>query len=429
MPTETIGMTYRYNPFAAAYPSDRGPLGKIFMPVFDPRTYVRAGHMLLMFPLGIAYFVFFVTTLAVGGSMIWTLVGPIVLLATLFISRWLGDLEAYTAGYVNGSNIRRPPFRLEGVSGFRSQVKVRLVDPTTWTGLLYLIIQFPLGIAAFVGLIVVYVFVGAALLSPLWVFLVGDGTFWDFGVRVELFGDWVISLNEYPGSLMPIPFGVLGLVAASHLVLAFSSLHGWWAKMMLGSRSNRVSSRPAPTPPGDDPPRPSTAAEPTGLEAGAIAAVQSGATSPPESTSNEDGESSADKKTELESPKTAAQASSNPEIKSVDQPYLKPVPNPAELSTTPEVVPAAPDLTPILELTSREQEVFMLMAHGDTNADIAEELFISEGTVKTHVKRVLSKLYMRDRTQVVVFAYEKGLVVPGAANVDQSSIGNRSYGG
>jgi len=44
----------------------------------------------------------------------------------------------------------------------------------------------------------------------------------------------------------------------------------------------------------------------------------------------------------------------------------------------------------------------MLMAHGDMNADIAEELFISEGTVKTHVKRVLSKLYMLDRTQVVV---------------------------
>ena len=43
---------------------------------------------------------------------------------------------------------------------------------------------------------------------------------------------------------------------------------------------------------------------------------------------------------------------------------------------------ATPDLTPIAELTAREQEVFMLMAHGDTNADITEELFISEGTVK-----------------------------------------------
>jgi len=72
-------MTYKYNPFAAAYPSDRGPIGKILQPVIDYRTYLRAGHMALMFPLGIAYFVFFVTTLAVGGSMIWTLVGPIVL--------------------------------------------------------------------------------------------------------------------------------------------------------------------------------------------------------------------------------------------------------------------------------------------------------------------------------------------------------------
>jgi DNA-binding NarL/FixJ family response regulator len=54
----------------------------------------------------------------------------------------------------------------------------------------------------------------------------------------------------------------------------------------------------------------------------------------------------------------------------------------------------------------------MLIAHGDTNADIAEELFISEGTVKTHVKRVFSKLDMRDRSQVVVFAYEQRLVFP-----------------
>lgn len=72
----------------------------------------------------------------------------------------------------------------------------------------------------------------------------------------------------------------------------------------------------------------------------------------------------------------------------------------------------------------------MLMAHGDTNADIAEELFISEGTVKTHVKRVLAKLYMRDRTQVVVFAYEKQLVIPGSAAASgDAQFENRSFGG
>ena len=68
--TETIDMTYKYNLFAAAYPSDGGPISKIFQAVVDFRTYMRAGHMALMFPLGIAYFVLFVTTLAVGGPMI-----------------------------------------------------------------------------------------------------------------------------------------------------------------------------------------------------------------------------------------------------------------------------------------------------------------------------------------------------------------------
>ncbi len=91
------------------------------------------------------------------------------------------------------------------------------------------------------------------------------------------------------------------------------------------------------------------------------------------------------------------------------------MPNPSEIQPR-----TSPNTAAIKELTAREQEVFMLMAHGDKNADIAEELFISEGTVKTHVKRVLSKLYMRDRTQIVVFAYEHGLVVPQSGSADSS---------
>jgi DNA-binding NarL/FixJ family response regulator len=66
------------------------------------------------------------------------------------------------------------------------------------------------------------------------------------------------------------------------------------------------------------------------------------------------------------------------------------------------------------ELTAREIELLTLIAGGSTNAEIAERLVISPLTVKSHVSRILTKMSARDRTQLVVMAYESGLVVPGA---------------
>lgn len=66
----------------------------------------------------------------------------------------------------------------------------------------------------------------------------------------------------------------------------------------------------------------------------------------------------------------------------------------------------------VASLTGREHEVFVLIANGLSNPEIATQLFVSEATVKTHVGHILAKLNARDRVQVVVIAYETGIVSP-----------------
>ena len=305
--------------------------------------------MLLMLPLGIGYFVFLAVSLTLGAAMIWSVVGPVVLLACLFISRWLGDLEAVSTGYVNGVAIRRPPSRLDGVTNLRSQVQVRLVDPTTWTGLVYLATQWPIGVVAFAGIVV------AGAVSVAFMFAPAIVAFTDQPLEVVWPADGMATF-ETPLEALPLtPVGILGFVLTTHLILVFSSLHCWWARLMLGSRSMRISGGPQP-------------AQDGGGEPGTVTAS---------------------------APETA--------------PHDPPEP------TFPLNAAA------IEELTSREREVVMLMARGHTNADIAEELFISEGTVKTHAKRIFSKLELRNRTQLVVFAYEHGLVTPSRDILDSDA--------
>lgn len=359
---------------ARAYPPGHSWLRRVIDPVIDPWTYVRAAHLLLLFPLGTAYFVFLVTTLAIGISLSWTLIGPPILLVTLYLTRWVGDAEAWAVRHLHRMELRRPPTTIERGS-YRSQVWARIIDPTTWTGVVYMAVQFPVGIATFVFLVVTLTVGGVFLVSPI---VVGPDSVIDFD------GRWVI---DEPAEAWWLPFvGASVLLLTLHLVNVGSAVHAWWARTMLGSRAPHI----IPGAPLDDlPPAPEG-------DPGGGGPVGGGSPAPTP-----------------EAPRAPA-----PEPPQV--PMRPSVGQSTPIPPRAGVVDAA-GASLLAALTPREADVLRLMARGYSNAEIAEAFVVSEGTVKTHVKRVLSKLEVRDRTQATVWAFDHGFVRPAATTVEGTS--------
>jgi hypothetical protein len=310
--------------FSKAYPADRGLLARVFLPVVEPLAYLRFIHLLLMMPLGIAYFTFFVTAFSTGGSLIWTFVGPPIIFVAMYASLRLGDLELWLVNFVWREEIRRPPQRLEGMTSFRQKVWARVIDPSAWTALVYEFAQFPIGIGAFIATVTGFFASFYLMISPLIVLISGE--------QIQVGEDAFLYFDRPIEALPLVPLGAVGWVLSVHILTAFSALHSGWAQLMLGSRS-----RHRPTPEDYADPDANSGPPP--------------ALSPPP-------------------------ADPNSSIAIAD-------PEPADnVETEDHTMATDDDHDPLLKsLTAREREVALLLARGFSNADIAEHCYISEGTV------------------------------------------------
>jgi len=295
-------------------------------------TVRRLAYVAARFPLSLAYFVTVVVCLAVGISLAWTIPGLALLIAVIVGARWLGDLEALLARHLAGVPFRRPPTWFDRSVSLRQQARQVGGDPSTWTGLIYLLVDLALGICSLVLLVVGVAFAVVFTFAPL--IMNGFGPFDGSG---DLVGSGTRAIDSVPEALWLVPVGIVLTVVLVHVVNACAYLYARWAGLMLGSRARNI---PPPVP-----------------------------TDPP----------------------------------------LDDVPPAGE---TPHAAVGSPAAPALASLTRREREVLRLIASGHSNAEIAEAFVVSEGPVKTHVKRVLAKLDVRDRTQAAVLAFNSGFAVP-----------------
>ena len=211
-------------------------MGNFLSVIARQQTYVNTLYLLLSFPLGIAYFVFLVTGLSVGFGLLVIWVGVPILALVLAGSWLLSRLEQETTNRMLKLDI--PPIAFPRISDPLSagdalsvtervfvrtwrQFKAHLSDRLTWTGMLYLFLKFPVGIASFI-IVVTLTSLTAALLGAPFYYWVGDGI--DFGI-------W--HVDQLWEAVILMPAGVASLFVSLHLFNATAYVSGRIARVML----------------------------------------------------------------------------------------------------------------------------------------------------------------------------------------------------
>jgi signal transduction histidine kinase len=196
-------------------------MARLLQDLTSPRTYTRIVYLLLALPLGIAEFTFLATAIPFGVGTAITLLGIPVLIFTMYAVRWIATGERWLIEQLVGVRIA-PPYR--PVSGnWWSQLRDRLADPATWKDLVYLLLQLPLGIAAFTVTVVVLSVGIGGLTAPIW--------FWAANDTDGFPSNTVESFTLVPAGAMVL---LLGIPALS----ALGRLYGAFATLLLGSNED-----------------------------------------------------------------------------------------------------------------------------------------------------------------------------------------------
>ena len=199
-------------------------MARLARDIVDPRTYGRIGYLLLALPLGVIEFCFLVTTISFGVGTAITLIGIPVLILTVYIWRWLAGLERQLIGLLTGIHIPSPYRAVRAGASWWDKLKATLADPATWKDLVFLLLQFPLGIASFVITTVVLGVAIGALWAPAYYWAIEDG------IDVGLFhADTLIE------ALALMPLGALVLFLGVPALGALGRLYGMLASVLLGS--------------------------------------------------------------------------------------------------------------------------------------------------------------------------------------------------